>query len=262
MIPINITGPMFSGKTTYLISLIDREIIAGKKTLIVRLDKDERHENSDTQIVSHNNYCYDKSEIKKVKLLDRVLYNYIILGNYTAIGIDEGQFFDNVDLFSYKLTEKNIKVFITSLNSDYLQRPFPQISRLNARSHVINLKAICLDCYKDDSIFTVRTSTSQDLIVIGGKSMYRSVCSTCVNKYNSNKDMALRTYDEFRSLCMYCLEYDFGAMTYMDIYEKNSEMNEKLLELKKKNKSNDKYSYFSHKIDELFFLLQTLVLTK
>ncbi len=201
MLPINITGPMFSGKTSQLITMIDRERHGLNKCLILRLEGDNRYGKKDNILTTHSEINYDKVEIKVVKVLDDALFLYIMTGEYKVVGIEEGQFYNNVDKFVEVLSFYGIKVIITSLNSDYLQRPFPVISRLNARATVIQLKAVCLDCRDDNGVFTVRTNNSEEVILIGGKDLYRPVCKKCVYKYNSPGDIIYRSYGELKKLC-------------------------------------------------------------
>ena len=198
--PVNITGPMFSGKTSYLISLLEKETIADNKCLVIKYENDLRFglNKTDNVLMTHSRIRYDKSDVKYTHVLNESLYLYIITGKYQVVAVEEGQFFENLMVFIDILMNSGVKVYITSLNGDYLQRPFPQIAQLNSKAEVIQLRAICLECKNDQGVYTVRTVKSQDVILIGGKESYKTVCCKCVYKYNSINNKIVHAYQEMR----------------------------------------------------------------
>lgn len=183
---ISITGPMFAGKTTELIRLVDRERIAGNKCIIFKHKKDLRYnKGDDLSIITHGSVKYDKCDIKYVSSLDPELLIYISVGAFSVVGIEEGHFFKNIDAFALTLSKSNIKTYITSITSDFRQQPIEHIARLNARARIIYKDAICMECRKADALHTVRISKETELIIIGGSDIYKSVCDGCLGKYRS-----------------------------------------------------------------------------
>jgi thymidine kinase len=206
---INITGPMFSGKTTEFIRLIERDRIADKKCIIIKYEKDTRYnmEQCEEMVITHSGIKYDKCEIKYCSQLDQKLYLYLTTGEYKVVGIEEGQFFQNVDIFTEILSLWGIKVIITSLDGDYLQRPFENISRLNSKAKIIQIDAVCLDCKSSSGFYTVKTVKNNNIMTnannsidIGGAEKYKPVCGKCLKKYNSIENIIQRIYVDFKNL--------------------------------------------------------------
>ena len=78
-------GPMFSGKTTTLISRLERYKIGGKRCIVIKYDKDVRYDNE--KICSHSQI---KHEAIQTNLLEKVHTDVV---EYDVIMIDEIQFF-------------------------------------------------------------------------------------------------------------------------------------------------------------------------
>ena len=176
-----IIGPMFSGKTTELMRLHDRDVIAGKKVVLYKPKDDDRyHEN---KIITH---AGDKRDANSFYRPNEIWENYQIK-QPDAIYIDEVQFFDNgiIDVIDNILYE-NVDVTVSSLNRDYKGNPFKfmnstvtHIGELLARADNITLlTAVCEQC-GNNATRTYRTTDNQNLIDIGGKDKYEARCPTC-----------------------------------------------------------------------------------
>ena len=84
-----ITGPMYSGKTSQLINILQKR--NKNDVLCIKHTQDVRFLKSDSYVISHNNkswlaYCTSDLQIPVE------LYR-----NVTTIAIDEGQFFKNIE---------------------------------------------------------------------------------------------------------------------------------------------------------------------
>lgn len=192
-----ITGPMFSGKTTELVRLIDRKIIAGKRCLIVRHKLDKRYDlDSSKSITTHMKCQYGGSDIVVVDALTDSLFTDI-LEQYHVVGIDEGFLFENISIFCTNLANRKIDVVVSTIDSSFKQACFPEIGKLTAISeHVIKLSAICMDC-QSDAHFTVRISDEdQDVVMDDGTGQkYKALCRPCMNKHNAlRKDKPKANY--------------------------------------------------------------------
>ena len=84
---------MFAGKSTELLRRIKRFEIAGKKTLSIKYSADNRY--SKDAISTHDWSCFD------------------------VIGIDEGQFFEDLVSFSEKASNMGKIILISALNSTF-----------------------------------------------------------------------------------------------------------------------------------------------
>lgn len=172
-----ILGPMFSGKTTKLIEIMnsfDKEKI---KYLAVKPQIDNRYtkENENNYIVSHNlikKECKIPSNLKDVleeikKSSEQI--DYII--------IDEAQFFENLfDFCIICLEELNINVIVTGLDGDYQRKPMGEILNLLPIANTITkLSSRCNIC-NQEAIFTHRISNEKNQVLIGGSDKYIPLC--------------------------------------------------------------------------------------
>lgn len=178
-----ILGCMWSGKTTELLRRIDRYLIAGKKAILLKPQKDVRY--SETKVVTHSNS--NNVQLSYTAQSVNSLFNDIsmedLVKNYDIIGIDEGNFFEEeIVSFCDILAFSGKKVIISALDGDYQRRKFGFILDLIPKSeHIQKLSAICFGC-KKKAYFTDRTSNETEQTVIGGKDKYQSVCRTCFYK--------------------------------------------------------------------------------
>lgn len=171
-----IIGPMFSGKSTELIRRIRRYDISNKKCLVFKYNKDLRYEENESTIryvKSHNKESW--IAIPSDKLMD----NIADAMNYDVIGIDEGQFFNDIIEFAEILSNKGKIVIISALDGDFRRTEFGKICQLIPKcEEVIKLKAICKLCFNDAS-FTKRVIDSDVVELIGGSEYYIPVCRKC-----------------------------------------------------------------------------------
>jgi thymidine kinase len=174
-----IVGPMFAGKTTQLLLFIDREVISDKKCLIIKHLNDVRY--SSDSIVTHSKYAYNKCTIINLAKIDDRVINQIINEKYDVVGIEEGQFFDKIDIYANILANCGIKLYISALDGTFKQTGFENIMNLIPHAeNVLKLKAICMKCKNNEASFTIRKTNSDDLIIIGGSEMYMAVCRQCL----------------------------------------------------------------------------------
>ena len=75
-------------------------------------------------------------------------------------------------------------IIVSGLSATYKMEPFDTMSKLiSIADEIIHVKSVCTSCYEDAS-FTLRTSSSTDLVDIGGSDSYRPVCRICFFKEN------------------------------------------------------------------------------
>lgn len=91
--------------------------------------------------------------------------------------IDEGQFFNNLYNFCILCLEKlNINVIVTGLDGDYKRKPMGEILDLLPIANTITkLSSKCNVC-QEDAIFTHRTVSNTDQVLIGGCDEYIPLC--------------------------------------------------------------------------------------
>jgi thymidine kinase len=101
------------------------------------------------------------------------------LESVDCIGIDEGQFFDDIVEFCELNANKGKVVIVSALDSNFKKEAFGKILDLIPKcEEVTKLKAVCMICFKEAS-FSKRICKNEDEILIGGSNEYISVCRKC-----------------------------------------------------------------------------------
>ena len=96
-----------------------------------------------------------------------------------VIGIDEGQFFEDLVESCEFLANNGKIVIVTGLNGNFRREPFDQIVKLIPKCEKIRyLESICFFC-KKPAHFSLRTVENESEIFIGGAEAYRSACREC-----------------------------------------------------------------------------------
>jgi thymidine kinase len=168
-----IFGPMFSGKSTKLIKLINKFKINNTKTLVIKHSLDNRYNNLNF-ICSHN---YIKEPCSITTNLLEYLDNTEYISSQIII-IDEAQFFsDDLIIFCKQAIDIDNKyVIVAGLISDYKKEKFGKILDLIPIADKIEkLEGICEYCEKK-SIFTQKIINNEIKIEIGNDEIYKPVC--------------------------------------------------------------------------------------
>ena len=179
---IIVTGPMFSGKSSYLVKKINELTLQNKKTFVINHILDKRY-NNEICISTHNglnslnnkdvfNCCFNTFNEFLDLFEDK-------LNNYDYFFIDECQFFKDIDLVIDFLLNKDKHLFISFLNSDYKMEPFSVTNLLYAKADkIIHLTAKCSIC-SNDAPFTKRLIDSSSQILVGKNDIYVPRCRKC-----------------------------------------------------------------------------------
>lgn len=178
-----IIGPMFSGKTSELIRLVEREVYAKRKGAIFKIAFDRRY--SAKQVATHNGLRYDAYTIASSDEGVERIREVANSNGLDAIGVDEVNFFPGtvVGLLDELADEK--KVIACGLNLDFRAEPFKTTMELAARAdHVRYLSAVCLVCGREATrtqrlVGGKPAPKESPVIVVGGKEMYEPRCRDC-----------------------------------------------------------------------------------
>jgi len=205
MAPIEVeTGPMFSGKTSELITQAERLIIAGDiqgvHFLVFNHATDTRY--GESVIASHG-----KTSLAAIPASSShdILTHIFTLKNdqfqlisgreqLSAIFIDEAQFFDHeivnvlifLDDFFRKTLGKNLNIYCAGLDMDFRGEPFGPMPDLLAVANKVNkFTAVCKDCPIEssrDAQYTQRLINGQPanyndpVVLIGAAESYTAKC--------------------------------------------------------------------------------------
>ena len=177
-----IMGPMYSGKSTELIRRLSIFSEMGLRVLYINSKIDTRSKDS---FSTHSPVIQSLGKIisHKVNNLSEFKNDY---GNYDVVGIDEGQFFKDLQESVLEMVEKyNIKVIIAGLNVDSNRKAFgDMISLVQYCDDITKLNPCCLLCSKQNNqlipaIIPKKIVKNTDQIIVGGKNEYIPVCRKC-----------------------------------------------------------------------------------
>lgn len=147
-----ILGPMYSGKTTALLSRRSGNVLIVNHELDTRVNGVGTHDGIEAHAI-------------KCKVLPR-------LSGYDMYLIDEAQFFDSLE--GVELLAPH--VIVAGLSGDYMRRPFGKLLELIPKADKVTfLKAKC-KCGAPAS-FTKRLSTGK--YIVNAHADYIPVCGTC-----------------------------------------------------------------------------------
>ena len=169
-----VMGPMFSGKSSYVLSYVRKHQATGMKVLVMKPDIDNRFSNK-PEIVTHNDdriSCVTWDVSKELYLSSQLCcHNYIVF--------EEAQFFKGLAQTVYSLLKTaNRHILIVGLDGDANQKPFGDIFQcIPYATSVTKLSAMCLKC-KDGTPahYTVRKEAFDSQVDVGGSDKYLAVC--------------------------------------------------------------------------------------
>ncbi|EYC26373.1 hypothetical protein Y032_0010g1121 [Ancylostoma ceylanicum] len=161
-----ILGPMFSGKTTELLRMHDRQMIARRKCVLVKYAGDTRY---DPELVAtHTKVTGQGITIKAHKLSE--VEEQIFDPSVQVVSIDEGQFFSDCAETCDRLACMGKVVYVAVLNGTFERKPFPQVSLLLPYADEIKqVVAVCVGCGSDASYSFRNTLDKKELNAITDK---------------------------------------------------------------------------------------------
>ncbi len=177
---IVITGPMFSGKTTKLISEISKARKKNLRAVVLKSAIDTRYSRSD--VVSHDGLKLPAMVLPDGEACIPVLRR--IACDYDVIGIDEGHFWDGVPGLAAALDDLAFDskiIYVSMLNRKNMGTSFDIGEKLlPLADHIYSLGAHCSQCGRKAAftqrITNYRTGGKQKFV--GGAGDYEPRCRT------------------------------------------------------------------------------------
>jgi thymidine kinase len=199
-----VVGPMYSGKTSYLVELYKKYKYIGKKIMCLNYIDDTRY--SAEQLSTHDRVCIPCIFVKQLGDIwdDPKHPEWATIHEADVILINEGQFFtdlkqvvlDMIEVGSHKkvyfsglpgdytiVKGSQKEVYVSGLDGDYRRAPFGQILELIPYcDNVVKKAALCAQCRDGTAApFTHRITDAQEQIVIG-TDIYIPLCRKCYTK--------------------------------------------------------------------------------
>lgn len=183
-----IIGPMFSGKSSALISAIRKYEFLGVPSVAYKPTIDTR-KGDDDFIYTHNG---NKIEARRVVELVSQIDTQVFL-HAKVILIEEGQFFPDLYQFVLLAVETHKKIVIVAgLDGDRFRKPFGQILDLiPIADSVTKLKSLCKECGDGTAApFSYGQSTETSTVLVGASEIYMPLCR---NHYLQNTRLSSAT---------------------------------------------------------------------
>ena len=177
-----ILGPMFSGKSSHLLSIIHKYNAIKFPIFIITSAHDIRYKEG--SIVNHNQDSFP-ADVAVVSL-NNIKTNTKFL-EASVIIIEEAQFYDDLVPFVLECLEVYEKgVILAGLDGDVHRKPFGKILDLIPYcDSVVKLKALCKICNDGtEAIFSSRREASALIVDVGGADKYESLCRMHYLAYN------------------------------------------------------------------------------
>jgi len=169
------TGPMFSAKTTSLLSILDRYKYQGKKLAVFKPQLDDRY--SVDNISTHSGWKFPATCVKSGGDILEILAS--MDANPQIIAVDEAFMIAGIADVLVWLYRSGYTVVVSSLDLSATGKPFEEIAKmLPWATKVEKLSAVCVVCNKD-AFYTYKKQTGGDEIEVGGVELYEPRCSRC-----------------------------------------------------------------------------------
>ena len=173
-----ITGPMFAGKTTWLLKFIDK--FESEHVQLFKPSLDDRY--SESEVVTHDGH---KHEAGVLSLEDFSLVDLVQDGT-KLVGIDELNFFDFQVLFPQikALLARGVEVVGSGLEFDFAKNPFGATPALLARADkLVRLSAVCDGC-QESAGHSYRKVSSGSQVLVGAADSYGACCDGCWERFS------------------------------------------------------------------------------
>lgn len=167
------TGPMFSSKTTKLLSSLERFKLQHKRIMVFKPSIDDRYSSSD--VVSHSGWRWPAITVKEGADILEVLAAAGVRPD--VIAVDEAFMIPGVSDVLIWLYRTGISVVVSSLDLGYQAKPFKEIEKLLPwATHVEKCAAVCTECGRDAFYTHKKQVTSDEEIQVGGSELYEPRC--------------------------------------------------------------------------------------
>ena len=168
-----IIGPMYAGKSTELIRIINRYKCLKKNITVINHTLNNRY--GSIGITTHN-----KEKIDQCIILNKLSELDIdILNKSDVIIIEELQFFSDAFHYIVDWCDNKDKIIIAAgLDGDFKREPFGDVLRLIPHSDKITkLSALCKRC-GDGTLahFSKRITHDNEKTLVGSNDFYEAVC--------------------------------------------------------------------------------------
>ena len=169
-------GPMFSSKTTKMLSALERFKLQHKRVMVFKPAIDDRY--SEGEIVSHSGWRHPALTIKEGADILEALTEAEDAPDVVAV--DEAFMVPGLADVLVWLYRTGISVVVSSLDLGYSGKPFKEVEKLLPwATHVEKCAAVCTECGRDAYYTHKKQVTGEEIengIEVGGAEMYEPRC--------------------------------------------------------------------------------------
>ncbi len=168
-----VLGPMWAGKSSFIIGKIRRYRAIGWDVLVIANPLDNRYG-------SHVVSSHDKEQVSALAVSElETLVTQPVYTNARLLVIEEAQFYKGLYDFVKKAVEDHGKhVVCVGLDGDASREPFGELLRLIPLcDNVKKIKSLCAECGDGTpALFTHRITQTQTQIQVGAEGTYTPLC--------------------------------------------------------------------------------------
>lgn len=178
-------GPMFAGKTTWIINKIAELESQGEKCLVFKPRLDDRY-GKESKLHSHSGTSCQSILVDEQKP-NQMLYLWDVTSeHHQTVIIDEVMFFSNEIVEVVKeMLANDLDVIVAGLDTNFKKEPFGVMSELIGLAHEqIGLATKCYKC-GGVALYSARMSGGLGEIVVGAAESYQPACDNCHTIYFS-----------------------------------------------------------------------------
>jgi len=185
-----IIGPMFSGKTSYLLDVYKKCKLCNIPIAVINHSSDDRYTDNNNLLSTHDKTmvpCILTKSLMDLWNYDSLEENYssqsdshMLVRNANVILINEGQFFEDLYPCVLDMLREKKQVYICGLDGDFQRQKFGTILDLIPMcDKVTKLNSLCGICKNGTpGIFSKRISNEKEQFLIGSDN-YIAVCRNC-----------------------------------------------------------------------------------
>lgn len=168
-------GPMFSSKTTGLLSSIDRLKYQNKKVIVFKPKLDDRY--NEDFVCTHSGWKVAATCIREGSDILEKLSE--MEENPHVVAVDEAFMIPGIAKVLIWLYRSGYSVVVSSLDLSATGKPFDEIEKmLPWTTHVEKRSAVCTVCSRD-AYYTYKKQIGGDEIEVGGSELYEPRCLKC-----------------------------------------------------------------------------------
>lgn len=171
-------GPMFGGKTTKLLSAVDRYKYQGRNIIAFKPDVDERYSKED--IVTHWGHNFPAKRVSSGEMLFESVRQEQRWDRHSrgfVIAVDEAFMIKGVGNTLVKLFQEGHTILVSSLQLSSDFTPYEEMQAMMPFATKVEVcPAVCSTCGAD-AYYTQKTGGRSDhQIEVGGAEMYQPKC--------------------------------------------------------------------------------------